>query len=66
MYLPGRSTVPEKKNHKLEELIEYVEQGEIPLNSYIWLHVDLSTIDTKTFLRWAQFSRINIKNSYLS
>ena len=55
-----------KKDHKLEELIEYVEQGEMPLNSYSWLHVDLSTIDTKTLLRWAQISRINIKKSYLS
>jgi hypothetical protein len=55
-----------KKDHKLEELIEYVEQGEMPLNSYSWLHVDLSTIDTKTLLRRAQISRINIKNSYLS
>ena len=27
-----------KKKHKLEELIEMVEEGEMPLNSYTWAH----------------------------
>ena len=54
-----------KKDHKLEELIEYVEQGEMPLNSYTWLHGDLSTQDTKTLLQWAQISRIKYKKQML-
>ena len=37
-----------KKDHKLEELVEYVEQGEMPLDSYTWLHGDLSNQDTQT------------------
>jgi len=39
-----------KKDHKLEELIEYVEQGEMPLDSYTWLHGDLSNQDTEALL----------------
>ena len=54
-----------KKDHKLEELIEYVAQGEMPLNSYTWLHGDLSTQDTKTLLQWAQISRIKYKKQML-
>ena len=54
-----------KKDHKLEELIEYVEQGEMPLDSYTWLHGDLSNQDTQTLLQWAQLSRIKYKKQML-
>ena len=54
-----------KKDHKLEELIEYVEQGEMPLDSYTWLHGDLSTKDTQTLLQWAQLSRIKYQKQML-
>ena len=54
-----------KKDHKLEELIEYVEQGEMPLDSYTWLHGDLSTQDTETLLQWAQLSRIKYQKQML-
>ena len=54
-----------KKDHKLEELIEYVEQGEMPLDSYTWLHGDLSTQDTETLLQWAQISRIKYQKQML-
>lgn len=47
-----------KKDHKLDELIEYVEEGEMPLDSYTWLHGDLSEEDTKTILQWAQVQRL--------
>ena len=47
-----------KKDHKLEELIEFVEEGEMPLDSYTWLHGDLNEEDTKALLQWAQMARI--------
>ena len=47
-----------KKDHKLEELIEFVEEGEMPLDSYTWLHGDLSEEDTKLILNWAQMARL--------
>ena len=54
-----------KKDHKLEELVEYVEQGEMPLDSYTWLHGDLSNQDTQTLLQWAQLSRIKYQKQML-
>ncbi len=47
-----------RKDHKLEELIEYIEEGEMPLESYTWLHGKLSKDDTKALLDWAQISRL--------
>lgn len=47
-----------KKDHKLDELIEYVEEGEMPLNSYTWLHGDLAPEDTKVLLEWAALARL--------
>ncbi|GEQ86733.1 heme-binding protein [Patiriisocius marinistellae] len=47
-----------KKDHKLDELIEFVEDGEMPLDSYTWLHGDLSDDDTKAILDWAQLQRL--------
>lgn len=47
-----------KKDHKLEELIEFVEEGEMPLDSYTWLHSDLSEEQTKQILDWAAISRL--------
>lgn len=29
-----------RKDHKLEEIIEWVEDGEMPLNEYTWTHAD--------------------------
>lgn len=47
-----------KKDHKLDELIEYVEEGEMPLDSYTWLHGDLSEEDTAALLQWASLARL--------
>lgn len=47
-----------KKDHKLDELIEFVEEGEMPLDSYTWLHGDLSEADTKAILQWATLARL--------
>lgn len=29
---------PKKADHKLEEIIEMVEEGEMPMDSYTWMH----------------------------
>lgn len=51
-----------KKDHKLEELIEMVEEGEMPLNSYTWLHGDLQDEETKLVIQWATLARLQYKN----
>lgn len=51
-----------KKDHKLEELIEMVEKGDMPLDSYTWLHGELSEEDTKKLLQWATLARLRYAN----
>ena len=48
-----------KKDHKLEELIEEVEEGEMPLNSYTWTHKDakLSEKQKNALIDWAKEAR---------
>jgi hypothetical protein len=50
-----------KKEHKLEELLEMVEEGEMPLDYYTWLHGNLSEDDTTLLLQWATVSRLQYK-----
>jgi len=50
-----------KKDHKLEELIEMVEEGEMPLDSYTWLHGNLTEDETKLILQWATVARMQYK-----
>ncbi len=49
-----------KKDHKLDELIEMVEEKEMPLPSYTWMHGDanLSKTQLKAVVEWANFARI--------
>ena len=51
-----------KKDHKLEEVVEMVEKGEMPLDSYTWLHGDLSKEDAKLVIQWATLARLQYKN----
>lgn len=51
-----------KKDHKLEELIEMVEAGEMPLDSYTWLHDDLTENEKKLVLQWAGLARLRFKD----
>ncbi len=46
-----------KKDHKLEELIEEVEEGEMPLQSYTWLHGNITEEEKQTLLSWAKQAR---------
>ncbi len=50
-----------KKDHKLEELIEEVEEGEMPLDSYTWIHGNLSSNDKELLLQWATLARLQYK-----
>lgn len=36
-----------RKNHKLEECVEMVEEGEMPMASYTWMHKDAKLTDTQ-------------------
>jgi hypothetical protein len=50
---------PEKMNHKLEECLSQVEEGEMPLSSYIILHQEaaLTNEQKKTLLDWFVYLR---------
>jgi hypothetical protein len=53
---------PRKQDHKLEELIELVEKGAMPLSSYTLVHHDakLSDEEKKTLTGWAKRLRTEI------
>ena len=51
-----------KKDHKLEELIEEVEEGEMPLESYAWIHGKLSKEDQEKLIQWANLARIQYQD----
>ncbi|WP_222984455.1 heme-binding domain-containing protein [Flagellimonas meishanensis] len=48
-----------KKDHKLEELVEEIEEGEMPLKEYTWTHQDarLSEDQRKALMDWATKTR---------
>ena len=56
---------PKKKMKKLEELCEQVEQAEMPLPSYLWIHRDaaLSDNDRTLLCNWAKTERSRIETS---
>ena len=43
-----------KKDHKLDELIEEVEEGEMPLNEYTWTHGGLSEEEKEALIQWTR------------
>lgn len=52
--------------HKLEETIELVKEGDMPLNSYTWTHKDarLSTEERAKITGWAQSVMDTLKARY--
>ncbi len=48
-----------RKDHKLEELIEEVEEAEMPLPSYTWIHGKLSDAERQMLIDWAQMTRLS-------
>lgn len=43
-----------KQWHKLEEVYEEVEEGEMPLKAYTWTHGGLNIEEKETLLNWAK------------
>ena len=54
---------PKKKDHKLEECIEMVEEGEMPLNSYTWTHGDakLTQAEIQELTTWLSLVRLKVQ-----
>lgn len=49
-----------RKDHKFQELIEMVEEKEMPINSYTWTHTEATLTDAqiKSIVDWAKLVRI--------
>ncbi|MBV6443405.1 MAG: cytochrome C [Haliscomenobacteraceae bacterium CHB4] len=54
------------QNHKFEEIIEMVKEGEMPLASYTWVHRDaiLTEAQKQTLINWAQANMDSLKTQY--
>ena len=54
------------QNHKFEEIIENLKEGEMPLNSYTWTHKDarLSDEQKQLITAWAQSNMDTLKAHY--
>jgi len=52
--------------NKLEEAEKQVKEGEMPIDSYTWIHKDaiLSDQEKSTFINWAESIRNEIKGKY--
>lgn len=52
--------------HKMEEIAEQVKEGEMPLNSYTWIHKDaiLTETEKKELINWADGIRDSLKARY--
>lgn len=50
-----------KKDHKLEEVMEMIEEEEMPLDSYTWLHGNLTEAERKLLIQWAGLARLQYK-----
>ena len=57
---------PARQYHKLEEVKEQIEKGEMPLSSYTIIHADakLTDAEKKTLTNWAEGIRNEMKNKY--
>lgn len=53
----------DRKHHKLEELIEEVEEGEMPMNIYTVMHQDADLTETQKeeLIAWAQAEMKRLK-----
>lgn len=54
---------PKKADHKLEEVVELVEEKEMPLKSYTWVHKEavLNAQEIETLVNWANSLRATIQ-----
>lgn len=49
-----------KKDHKMEELIEEVEEDKMPESSYTWIHGNLTTEEKEKLVEWG----IRVRGDY--
>jgi len=52
--------------HKMEEVVEMIKEGEMPLDSYTWIHKDakLTEEEKSTLVNWADGIRDTMKSKY--
>ena len=49
-----------KKDHKLDEVIEEVEEGKMPEDGYALIHGDLSPEEKEAIMNWGRKARANL------
>ena len=54
-----------RKDHKLEECVEMIEEGEMPMNSYTWIHKQAKLTDAQRQLLIEWFKAEKIKLNYI-
>lgn len=52
---------PKRKDHKLEELIEKLEEVEMPLKSYTLIHGEMEDKDRNLMIQWATMARLKLQ-----
>ena len=52
----------DKKDHKMDELIEEVEEGHMPESSYTWIHGEMTEDEKAKLMAWAQKVRLGLLN----
>lgn len=54
------------QDHKMEETMEMVQEGEMPLKSYTWTHKDakLSEVEKTKIVEWAKSVRETLRSRY--
>jgi Haem-binding domain len=57
---------PRRQYHKMEEVIEQIKKGEMPLSSYTWIHKDaiLSQPEKDSVMGWANSVLDQLKSRY--
>ena len=52
--------------HKMEEVVEMIKEGEMPLDSYTWIHKDAKFTEEEksTLMNWADGIRDTMKSKY--
>jgi len=55
-----------RKDHKLDEVIEEVEEGHMPLDSYTWIHGTLTEEEKTTLIQWAGLARLRYQEEMQS
>lgn len=56
---------PKRKDHKLEECVEMIEEGEMPMDSYTWMHSEakLTNSQKQLLIDWFKAERTKLNYS---